>query len=99
MQLLHLIISIITVSNISLTAVETKIENSINLSELGIRYINKKSTEPIDNSIHILQINLKSKLVRPKVELGPDPDGEGPQVQPSQGRWTPMGRLCAQGRR
>ena len=77
MRLLHLIISIITVSNISLTAVETKIENSINLSELGIRYINKKSTEPIDNSIHILQINLKSKLVRPKVELGPDPDGEG----------------------
>tara|TARA_B100000902_G_scaffold90950_3_gene94582 strand:+ start:7224 stop:8081 length:858 start_codon:yes stop_codon:yes gene_type:complete len=77
MRLLHLIISIITVSNISLTAVETKIENSTNLSELGIKYINKKATEPLDNSIHILQINLKSKLVRPKVELGPDPDGEG----------------------
>ena len=77
MRLLHLIISIITVLNISLTAAETKIENSTNLSELGIKYINKKSTEPLDNSIHILQINLKSKLVRPKVELGPDPDGEG----------------------
>ena len=77
MRLLHLIISIITVLNISLTAAETKIENSTNLSELGIKYINKKTTEPLDNSIHILQINLKSKLVRPKVELGPDPDGEG----------------------
>ncbi|MDC0066944.1 phosphodiester glycosidase family protein [Verrucomicrobia bacterium] len=77
MKLLYLIIPIVIISNINLTAEETKDEKKLDLSSLGIKYVNKKTTEPLDNSIHILQIDLKSKLVGPKVELGPDPDGNG----------------------
>ena len=77
MKLLYLIIPIVIISNIDLTAEETKDEKKLDLSSLGIKYVNKKTTEPLDNSIHILQIDLKSKLVGPKVELGPDPDGKG----------------------
>ena len=48
------------------------------LKKLGITYTLKESTEPIPNKIHVLRINLALNKVKPKVALGPDPDGDGP---------------------
>ena len=50
----------------------------LDLKKLGITYILKESTEPIPNKIHVLRINLALNKVKPKVALGPDPDGDGP---------------------
>ncbi len=50
----------------------------LNLKKLGITYTLKESTEPIPNKIHVLRINLALNKVKPKVALGPDPDGDGP---------------------
>ena len=78
MPRLYFIILVIKCSIFSLTAVEPESENTTDLGELGINYTLKKSTEPIPNRIHVLRINLASKKIKPKVALGPDPDGEGP---------------------
>tara|TARA_B100001123_G_scaffold267922_2_gene298223 strand:+ start:358 stop:1224 length:867 start_codon:yes stop_codon:yes gene_type:complete len=50
----------------------------LDLKKLGITYTLKESTEPIPNKIHVLRINLALNKVKPKVALGPDPDGDGP---------------------
>ncbi|HIG85257.1 MAG: phosphodiester glycosidase family protein [bacterium] len=78
MHRLYFIILVIKCSIFSLTAVEPESENTTDLGKLGINYTLKKSTEPIPNRIHVLRINLASKKIKPKVALGPDPDGEGP---------------------
>ena len=78
MPRLYFIILVIKCSIFSLTAVEPESENTTDLGKLGINYTLKKSTEPIPNRIHVLRINLASKKIKPKVALGPDPDGEGP---------------------
>ena len=78
MQILYLIIPILLLSNAILTAVEPESESSTDISKLGIQYSLKKSTEPIPNRIHVLRIDLASKKIKPKVALGPDPDGDGP---------------------
>ena len=78
MPRLYFIILVIKCSIFSLTAVEPESENTTDLGELGINYTLKKSNEPIPNRIHVLRINLASKKIKPKVALGPDPDGEGP---------------------
>ena len=78
MPRLYFIILVIKCSIFSLTAVEPESENTTDLGKLGINYTLKKSTEPIPNRIHVLRIDLASKKIKPKVALGPDPDGEGP---------------------
>jgi hypothetical protein len=78
MHRLYFIILVIKCSIFSLTAVEPESENTTDLGELGINYTLKKSTEPIPNRIHVLRINLAPKKIKPKVALGPDPDGDGP---------------------
>lgn len=78
MPRLYFIILVIKCSIFSLTAVEPESENTTDLGELGINYTLKKSNEPIPNRIHVLRIDLASKKIKPKVALGPDPDGEGP---------------------
>ncbi len=50
----------------------------LDLKKLGITYTLQESTEPIPNKIHVLRINLALNKVKPKVALGPDPDGDGP---------------------
>ena len=50
----------------------------LDLKKLGITYTLQESTEPIPNKIHVLRINLALNKVKPKVGLGPDPDGDGP---------------------
>ena len=78
MPRLYFIILVIKCSIFSLIAVEPESENATDLGELGINYTLKKSTEPIPNRIHVLRIDLASKKIKPKVALGPDPDGDGP---------------------
>jgi len=78
MPRLYFIILVIKCSIFSLIAVEPESENATDLGELGINYTLKKSNEPIPNRIHVLRIDLASKKIKPKVALGPDPDGEGP---------------------
>ncbi|MCH2026604.1 MAG: phosphodiester glycosidase family protein [Verrucomicrobiales bacterium] len=72
------IIPILVLSNAASSAIEPKPESSTHISEQGIQYSLKKSTDPIPNRIHVLRIDLASKKIKPKVALGPDPDGEGP---------------------
>ena len=78
MHRLYFIILVIKCSIFSLIAVEPESENTTDLGKLGINYTLKKSNEPIPNRIHVLRIDLASKKIKPKVALGPDPDGEGP---------------------
>ena len=72
------IIPILVLSNAASSAIEPKSESSTHISEQGIQYSLKKSTDPIPNRIHVLRIDLASKKIKPKVALGPDPDGDGP---------------------
>ena len=78
MQIFLKIIPILVLSNAPSSAVEPKSENSTHISEQSIQYSLKKSTDPIPNRIHVLRIDLASKKIKPKVVLGPDPDGDGP---------------------
>ena len=78
MNIVHLIPIILVFSFTRLLSAETTNIQNTNLAELGIKYDLKKLDEPIPNRIHILRINLSSKKLEPKVELGPDPDGNGP---------------------
>ncbi|MEC7357502.1 MAG: phosphodiester glycosidase family protein [Verrucomicrobiota bacterium] len=78
MQIFLKIIPLLVLSNAASSAIEPKSESSTHISEQGIQYSLKKSTEPIPNRIHVLRIDLASKKIKPKVVLGPDPDGEGP---------------------
>ena len=78
MQIFLKIIPILVLSNAASSAIEPKSENSTHISEQSIQYSLKKSTDPIPNRIHVLRIDLASKKIKPKVVLGPDPDGDGP---------------------
>ncbi len=78
MQIFLKIIPLLVLSNAVSSAIEPKSESSTHISEQGIQYSLKKSTDPIPNRIHVLRIDLASKKIKPKVVLGPDPDGEGP---------------------
>ena len=78
MQIFLKIITVLVLSNAASSAIEPKPESSTHISEQGIQYSLKKSTDPIPNRIHVLRIDLASKKIKPKVALGPDPDGEGP---------------------
>ncbi len=78
MQIFLKIIPLLVLSNAASSAIEPKSESSTHISEQGIQYSLKKSTDPIPNRIHVLRIDLASKKIKPKVVLGPDPDGEGP---------------------
>ena len=78
MNIVHLIPIILVFSLTRLLSAETTNIQNTNLDELGIKYDLKEFDEPIPNRIHILRINLSSKKLEPKVELGPDPDGNGP---------------------
>ena len=48
------------------------------LNKLGIKYSLRKTTDPIPNRIHVLRVDLAANKVKPRVALGPDPDGAGP---------------------
>ncbi len=78
MQIFLKIIPLLVLSNAASSAIEPKSESSTHISEQGIQYSLKKSTDPIPNRIHVLRIDLASKKIKPKVVLGPDPDGDGP---------------------
>ena len=78
MQIFLKIIPLLVLSNAVSSAIEPKSESSTHISEQGIQYSLKKSTDPIPNRIHVLRIDLASKKIKPKVVLGPDPDGDGP---------------------
>ena len=78
MNIVHLIPIILVFSFTRLLSAETTNIQNTNLAELGIKYDLKKLDKPIPNRIHILRINLSSKKLEPKVELGPDPDENGP---------------------
>ncbi len=78
---MRIFLSIITAlffENVSLGASADKVPGASGLKELGITYTLKKSTDPIPNKIHVLRIDLGLSRVKPKVVLGPDPDGDGP---------------------
>ena len=78
MNIVFVIPIILTCSVARLLSIETKNTKKESLSELGIKYDLKELDEPIPNRIHVLRVNLSSKKLEPKVELGPDPDGNGP---------------------
>ncbi|MBA62658.1 MAG: hypothetical protein CMJ76_09870 [Planctomycetaceae bacterium] len=48
------------------------------LTTHGIAFSQKKVDTPIPNQIHILRIDLSLGKAKPRVALGPDPDGDGP---------------------
>ena len=72
------IITALFFANVSPGASADKVSGASGLKELGISYTLKKSTDPIPNKIHVLCIDLGLNKVKPKVALGPDPDGDGP---------------------
>ena len=72
------IITALFFANVSPGASADKVSGASGLKELGITYTLKKTTEPIPNKIHVLRIDLGLNRVKPKVALGPDPDGDGP---------------------
>ena len=78
MNIVHLIPIILVFSFTRLLSAETTNIQNTNLAELGIKYDLKELDEPIPNRIHILRINLSSKKLEPKVELGPDLMRMGP---------------------
>ena len=62
----------------SSVASEPGLIGTSDLNALGIQYALRKKTDPIPNRIHVLRIDLSAKKVKPRVALGPDPDGDGP---------------------
>ena len=78
MNVVFVIPVILSCSLARLLSTETTNTKKESLSELGIKYDLKELDEPIPNRIHVLRVNLSSKKLEPKVELGPDPDGNGP---------------------
>ena len=61
----------------SSVASEPGLIGTSDLNALGIQYALRKKTDPIPNRIHVLRIDLSAKKVKPRVALGPDPDGDG----------------------
>ncbi len=75
--LLFLVIGLIC-PGAGLGATEPGPVDAPDLDKLGIRYSLRKTTDPIPNRIHVLRIDLGANKVKPRVVLGPDPDGAGP---------------------
>ncbi len=62
----------------SLGASEPGLAGAPDFNKLGIKYSLRKTTDPIPNRIHVLRVDLAANKVKPRVALGPDPDGDGP---------------------
>ena len=75
--LLFLVIGLLC-PGVGLGATEPGPVDAPDLAKLGIRYSLRKTTDPIPNRIHVLRIDLGANKVKPRVALGPDPDGAGP---------------------
>ena len=78
MKIIILISIIIGSFTTILLSSETKKTQAEHLGNLGINYDFKQFDKPIPNRVHILRIDIASDRIEPKVELGPDPDGNGP---------------------
>ena len=78
MKIIILISIIIGSFTTILLSAETKKSQTEHLGNLGINYDFKQFDKPIPNRVHILRIDIASDRIEPKVELGPDPDGNGP---------------------
>jgi hypothetical protein len=78
MRVFFSIITALFFAKVSQKASAINVAGASGLKELGITYTLKKSADPIPNKIHVLRIDLGLNNVKPKVVLGPDPDGDGP---------------------